>query len=131
MQNRNINSTPKYVAYVVGVVLLALGIATFIHPQIMGRYGLNANTTHSIMTIRALIGGAEIGMGLLMLLGSKVGVSFRARLWFGMFLFCGIVAARLISILTANTAIPEMIVRELIAELVIIGILFTGLRNPA
>jgi len=131
MKNKNKNSTPKYVAYVIGILLLALGIATFIHPQIMGRYGLNANTTHSIMTIRALIGGAEMGMGVFMLFGSKIGVSFRARLWFGMFIFCGIVAARLISIFIANTAIPEMIVRELIAELVIIGIIFTGLRNPA
>lgn len=130
MQNKNKNSTPKYVTYVIGVLLLTLGIATLIYPQIMERYGLNANTTHSIMTVRALIGGAEIGMGVFMLFGIKVGVSFRARLWFGLFLFCGIVAARLISILIVNTAIPEMIVRELVAELVIIGIIFTGLRNP-
>ena len=45
------NTTARNIAYIVGTLLLALGVITLIHPQIMGRYGLIADTTHSIMSI--------------------------------------------------------------------------------
>jgi len=125
------NTTARNIAYIVGTLLLALGVITLIHPQIMGRYGLIADTTHSIMSIRSLIGGSEIGIGGFILLGGKLSVSIRARLWFAMFLFGGIVLARLVSIAISGATIPEMIMRELIAELVLIGLIFVGLKNVA
>jgi len=64
-----------------------------------------------------LIGGSEIGIGALMIFGGKLSISIRARLWFAMFLFGGIVLARLVSIAISGATIPEMIMRELIAEL--------------
>jgi len=123
------NTTARNIAYIVGTLLLALGVITLIHPQIMGRYGLIADTTHSIMSIRSLIGGSEIGIGALMIFGGKLSISIRARLWFAMFLFGGIVLARLVSIAISGATIPEMIMRELIAELVLIGLIFVGLKN--
>ena len=123
------NTTARNIAYIVGALLLALGVITLIHPQIMERYGLIADTTHSIMSIRSLIGGSEIGIGGFILLGGKLSVSIRARLWFAMFLFGGIVLARLFSIAISGATIPEMIMRELIAELVVIGLIFIGLKN--
>lgn len=123
------NTTARNIAYIVGTLLLALGVITLIHPQIMGRYGLIADTTHSIMSIRSLIGGSEIGIGALMIFGGKLSISIRARLWFAMFLFGGIVLARLVSIAISGATIPEMIMRELIAELVVIGLIFIGLKN--
>ena len=126
-----LNTTARNIAYIVGTLLLALGVITLIHPQIMGRYGLNANTTHSIMSIRSLIGGSEIGIGGFILLGGKLSVSIRARLLFAMFLFGGIVLARLVSIAFSGATIPEMIMRELIAELFLIGLIFVGLKNVA
>jgi len=128
-----LNTTARNIAYIVGTLLLALGVITLIHPQIMGRYGLIADTTHSIMSIRSLIGsligGSEIGMGGFIILGGKLSVSIRARLWFAMFLFGGIVLSRLVSIVISGATIPEMIMRELIAELVVIGLIFVGLKN--
>ena len=123
------NTTARNIAYIVGTLLLALGVITLIHPQIMGRYGLIADTTHSIMSIRSLIGGSEIGIGALMIFGGKLSISIRARLWFAMFLFGGIVLARLVSIAISGATIPEMIMRELIAELVLIGLIFVGFMN--
>ena len=123
------NTIARNIAYIVGTLLLALGVITLIHPQIMGRYGLTADTTHSIMSIRSLIGGSEIGMGGFIILGGKLSVSIRARLWFAMFLFGGIVLSRLVSIVISGATIPEMIMRELIAELVVIGLIFVGLKN--
>jgi purine-nucleoside phosphorylase len=46
-----------------------------------------------------------------------------------MFLFGGIVLARLVSIAISGATIPEMIMRELIAELVLIGLIFVGFMN--
>jgi len=46
------NTTARNIAYIVGTLLLALGVITLIHPQIMGRYGLIADTTHSIRRLR-------------------------------------------------------------------------------
>lgn len=129
MNDESKNRTAKYVTYLVGILLLTLGTITLIYPQIMGRYGLTADTTHSIMSIRSLIGGSEIGMGGFIILGGKLSVSIRARLWFAMFLFGGIVLARLVSIAISGVTIPEMIMRELIAELVVIGLIFVGLKN--
>ena len=126
-----LNTTARNIAYIVGTLLLALGVITLIHPQIMERYGLIADTTHSIMSIRSLIGGSEIGIGALMIFGGKLSISIRARLWFAMFLFGGIVLARLFSIAISGATIPEMIMRELIAELFLIGLIFVGLKNVA
>ena len=110
-------------------LLLGMGITTFLYPQVMARYGMVTDTLHAKLTIRALIGGSEIGLGLFMLLGRKVQATISVRLWVGLSIFSGIVAARLVSLIITNGPIPNMIYRELIAESVIILLLITALQK--
>ena len=112
----------------IGLLLLGLGLATLIHPQTMQRYGLIADTLHAVMSIRALIGGAEIGLGILMLIGGKLSITLKSRLWVALFLFSGIAMIRLISILLADAAVPEIIYRELVAEVLVICVVLIGIR---
>lgn len=117
----------KIVLITFGFLLLFMGITTFIYPQIMTRYGLVAETLHARLTISALIGGSEIGLGTYMLLGSKIRASISARLYTALSIFCGIAVARLTSIIFAQAQIPDMIYRELLAESLIIILLFWAL----
>ena len=47
-----------------GVMLIALGVTTMVYPDIMSRYGLSVVNVHGKSTIIAVIGGAEIGLGI-------------------------------------------------------------------
>ena len=111
-----------------GLLLLGLGLATLIHPQIMQRYGLTTDTLHAVMSIRALIGGAEIGLGVLMLIGEKLSITLKSRLWVALFLFSGIAAIRLINIFLADAAVPEIIYRELVGEILVICVILISIR---
>lgn len=123
------NKFAKIVLMALGCLLLFMGVTTFIHPQIMTRYGLVTESLHARLTISALIGGSEIGLGLFMLLGNKVQASISIRLWMGLSIFCGIVVARVISLIFAKGPIPDMIYRELLAESIVILLLFLALRT--
>ena len=128
MVNNNISLTARNITWMIGLLLLGLGLATLIHPQTMQRYGLIADTLHAVMSIRALIGGAEIGLGILMLIGGKLSITLKSRLWVALFLFSGIAMIRLISILLADAAVPEIIYRELVAEVLVICVVLIGIR---
>jgi len=121
------NHFAKIVVIGLGCLLLLMGIITFIYPQIMTRYGLITDNVHARLTIRALIGGSEIGFGLYMLLGQKAGASISARLWTGLSIFIGIVAARFASLIISNGPISNMIYRELVAESLIVMLISLAL----
>lgn len=123
------NKFAKIVLMALGFLLLFMGVTTFIYPQIMTRYGLVTESLHARLTISAIIGGSEIGLGLFMLLGNKVKASISVRLWTGLSIFCGIVVARVISLSVAKGPIPDMIYRELLAESIVIILLFLALRT--
>ena len=123
------NYFARMIVIALGCLLLFMGITTFLYPQIMGRYGLVTDTLHAKLTISALIGGSEIGLGLFMLLGQKIQASISVRLWIGLSIFSGIIAARLVSLIFANDPIPHMIYRELVAEGLIILLIITALHK--
>ena len=127
MTDSQSNSFAKVVLMALGFLLLFMGITTFIYPQVMTRYGLVTETLHARLTVSAIMGGSEMGLGLFMLLGNKVQASISVRLWTGISIFCGIAVARLISLLFANDPIPGMFYRELVAETAIIILLFSAL----
>ena len=127
MTDTQSNRFAKVVLMALGFLLLFMGITTFIYPQVMTRYGLVTETLHARLTISAIIGGSEMGLGLFMLLGNKVQASISVRLWTGISIFGGIVVARLISLSFANDPIPGMFYRELLAETVIIILLLSAL----
>lgn len=73
-------------------------------------------------------GGAEVGLGFLMLIGGRLGVTVKSRLWVALFLFSGIATVRLIRIFLSDAAVPEIIYRELVAEVIVIGVILIGIR---
>ena len=129
MVNKQESYFAKVVVVALGCLLLGMGLITFFYPQIMSRYGLVTDTLHARLTISALIGGSEIGLGLFMILVRKVQATISVRLWVGLSIFSGIVAARLVSLIITNGPIPNMIYGELIAESVIILLLITALQS--
>ena len=129
MVNKQESYFAKVVVVALGCLLLGMGLITFFYPQIMSRYGLVTDTLHARLTISALIGGSEIGLGLFMILVRKVQATISVRLWVGLSIFSGIVAARLVSLIITNGSIPNMIYGELIAESVIILLLITALQS--
>lgn len=119
---------PKIIMYSLGLLLCAMGMITFLYPQIMVRYGFSTDSIHAVMSIRSLIGGAEIGLGVLMLFGNKINMSVQSRLWVLLFLFLGVLIARIISIVLIGGPVPQMIWRELIAEMFIVLAVFWSLK---
>jgi len=124
MVNKQESYFAKVVVVALGCLLLVMGLITFVYPQIMSRYGLVTDTLHAKLTIRALIGGSEIGLGLFMILGRKVQATISVRLWVGLSIFSGIV---LVSLIITNGPIPNMIYRELIAESLIVMLISLAL----
>ena len=111
-----------------GVMLLGLGSGTFFFPDLMNRYGLSTETTHAKSTIMAIIGGAEIGLGCFFLCGRFIGASSSTLLWLALFLFLGIVTARFYGIWVYSPELPNIVYRELVAELLIIAFVVVGLK---
>ena len=129
MVNKQESYFAKVVVVALGCLLLGMGLITFFYPQIMSRYGLVTDTLHARLTISALIGGSEIGLGLFMILVRKVQASISVRLWVGLSILSGIVAARLVSLMITNGPIPNVIYRELVAESLIVLLLITALQK--
>lgn len=107
----------------IGVMLVALGATTIAHPEIMERYGVAAPDAHAKSTIIAIIGGAELGLGMFLLFGRRLGVTMPAQIYSMLFLFAGIVSVRIISVFIFLPELPPVLFRELFIELAITGTL--------
>lgn len=108
---------------IVGVMFVALGASTIAHPEIMERYGIAAPDAHAKSTIIAVIGGAELGLGMFLLFGRRLGVTMPAQIYSMLFLFAGILSARIISVFIFLPELPPVFFRELFIELAIAGTL--------
>ena len=54
-----------------GLLLIGLGIWTFINPEILTYYGVVLVDPEARIAIRAIIGGGEVGLGLLLTVGTS------------------------------------------------------------
>ena len=54
-----------------GLLLMGLGIWTFINPEILTYYGVVLVDPEARIAIRAIIGGGEVGLGLLLTVGTS------------------------------------------------------------
>lgn len=118
--------TQSITVLVVGIMLLGLGAVTLYYPEIMERYGLGIATAEARISTRAIIGGGEIGLGILMLAGGTVGFSMRQRLIIATVLFCSLVSVRLIAIvLEDDEQLAPIVYRELAVEIIIAAALLT------
>jgi len=109
-----------------GLLLTLLGVTTMIHPQIMGRYGLVTADAHAKSTIMAIIGGAEIGLGLFVLFGQKLGATISARTCLLLFLFAGLLSGRFLGVILHYPELPSVFFREAVLELIIASMLSIG-----
>lgn len=110
------------------LLLLGLGVWTVCDPLIFQRdYDLDLSTPLARTTIRAIIGGSEIGFAFAILLRRKLAISSMAILRIGACVFSGIVLARLVSItLEQSYAATSWI--ELAAEAIVAVILWFASR---
>lgn len=53
-----------------GLLLIGLGILTFINPEILRYYGVVLVDPEARIAVRAIIGGGEVGLGLLLTVGT-------------------------------------------------------------
>lgn len=53
-----------------GLLLIGLGIWTFINPEILRYYGVDLVDPEARIAVRAIIGGGEVGLGLLLTVGT-------------------------------------------------------------
>ena len=62
-----------------GVGALGFAALTIVKPEAFSDYGLAVNTPQARIVIRSLIGGFELALAGLMLLGGKLGLSLQQR----------------------------------------------------
>lgn len=60
-----------------GCIFLALGIASLIQPEIMSYYAIGLDQPSARVAMRAMIGGGEIGIGVVLILGGRINLSSR------------------------------------------------------
>ena len=64
---------------VAGIGALGFAALTIVKPEAFSDYGLAVNTPQARIVIRSLIGGFELALAGLMLLGGKLGLSLQQR----------------------------------------------------
>ncbi len=127
MKNGNFTSCfGLSVVMLLGVMLVGLGISTVLHPEIMARYGLSVANAHGKSTLMSVIGGAELGLGMFLLLGQMLRIDVMVRLQVILFLFLGLLSARLVSVGVFFETLPPIFFRELLLELCITTIIALG-----
>ena len=62
-----------------GAIFLGLGVLTLIRPEVLEYYSIGVDSASARTAIRAMIGGGEIGIGLVLLGGGRFGFSFKQR----------------------------------------------------
>ncbi len=62
-----------------GAIFLGLGLLTLIRPEVLEYYSIGVDNAPARTAIRAMIGGGEIGLGMLILGGRQVGFSISQR----------------------------------------------------
>jgi hypothetical protein len=65
--------------FLAGSIFLVLGIATLIQPDILSYYGIGLNQPSARVATRAMIGGGEIGLALVLLFGGRFGLNRQQR----------------------------------------------------
>lgn len=89
----------------VGFILLAFDVATITDPTVMGHYGIVVDTPESRIAIRAIVGGGEIAMALVLLTGARMGMTRRELNLVAATLLLGVGTVRIGSALFEGSAL--------------------------
>lgn len=77
-----------------GLIFLALGVLTFINPEVLGYYEIGVDNASARIAIRAMIGGGEVALGLVVLVGQQIGLTIQQRSLIAALVFLSVGAAR-------------------------------------
>ena len=82
-----------------GAIFLGFGAITLIRPEVLEYYSISVDNSTSRIAARAMIGGGEIGLGLVLLFGGKLGFSNEQRSFLAATIFISVALARLVGLL--------------------------------
>ncbi len=80
-----------------GAIFLGLGVLTFIRPEVLEYYSIGVESASARTAIRAMIGGGEVGIGIVILCGGRLGFPVSQRCTLAAFIFLCVGIARLLS----------------------------------
>ena len=103
-----------------GILLFGFGLFTAIHPRVMEMYGLTLAEPEARILVRALLGGGETALGLVLIFGRSMGAPARALNAMAALLFVSVGSVRLLSAgVEGLLYFGSQAVREGIIELVL------------
>ncbi|WP_247269845.1 DUF4345 family protein [Qipengyuania sp. S6317L1] len=80
-----------------GAIFVALGLLTLAQPDVFEYYAIGIDSASARTAIRAMIGGGEVGLGILMFGGGRLGFSVGHRCTIAATIFACVGLARLLS----------------------------------
>lgn len=89
---------PQAYVLISGLIFLALGLVTLIHPGILVYYEIGATSPAARVALRAMIGGGELAISALLLAGRALSLTTDQRCWIAATIFFFVAAARMIGI---------------------------------
>ena len=120
--NRLRNGISRLYPTVAGCIFLVLGIVTLIQPEILNYYAISLDRPAARTATRAMIGGGEIGIALILLLGRYINLSLSQRSLIAAAIFICVGLSRLVGVwiegFDISTSQP---LREAAIELVLGG----------
>ncbi len=103
-----------------GLIFLSLSLLTFTHPEILSYYSIGVDTPAARIAIRAMIGGGELAVAVLLLFGGSLNLTFRQRCMIAALVFGCVGFARVLSGMGEGFEfLIGQPLREAIAELVL------------
>lgn len=103
-----------------GLLLIALGAATFLFPELLGHYSIATDQSDNRIALRAIIGGGEIGIGGYLAFANLVGIQEKSLNLSAAMIFVSVGIARLVATaLEETTEIPWQPIREASIELLL------------
>ncbi len=98
----------RFYPTIAGCIFLALGLATVIQPEILHYYAINFDQPSARTAVRAMIGGGEIGIALVLLLGGYVQISLSQRSLVAAVIFISVGVIRLFGACLEGVDLPAI-----------------------
>lgn len=106
-----------------GCIFLSLGIATLIHPEILSYYSISLDEPSARTAIRAMVGGGEVGITIVLLFGGYIKLSLSQRCLIAAAIFLCVGLSRLFAVtIEGADALAIQPLREAAIELTLGGL---------
>ncbi|MEL6540279.1 MAG: hypothetical protein AAFQ34_02645 [Pseudomonadota bacterium] len=104
--------------HLAGLLFLGLGMLTLVRPEILGYYSIGLENNQARIAIRAMIGGGELALGLVIAAGQRIGISVKQRSLIAACVFLCVGLARLSAIwMEGGLGFAQQPHREAVIEL--------------